>query len=89
MRGCVQYVHIGHDTAVRADDIVGVFDLDNTTTSRHTRAFLAREEQAGRVINLAPDIPVSFVVCAGEHQCVYLSQYSPATIMRSLSSVGK
>ena len=81
----MEYIHIGHDKAVRADDVVGIFDIDRTTVSRHTRRFLSREEKAGRVKNLAPDIPVSFVVCAGRDTGVYLSQYTPATIARSLS----
>ena len=44
------YLTIGKDIAVRDKSIVGIFDLDNTTTSKRTREFLARAEEAGEVI---------------------------------------
>ena len=39
------YVDIGMDLAVRASQVLGVFDLDNTSWSKRTREFLQR---AGR-----------------------------------------
>ena len=34
------YLSIGNDMAVRESSLIGIFDLDNTTTSRRTREFL-------------------------------------------------
>ena len=34
------YLSIGNDMAVRERSVIGIFDLDNTTTSRRTREFL-------------------------------------------------
>ena len=34
------YLSIGGDMAVRDRTLIGIFDLDNTTCSRDTRAFL-------------------------------------------------
>ena len=31
------YVHLGVDQVVKEDDIIGIFDLDSTTVSKHTR----------------------------------------------------
>ena len=31
------YLSIGNDMAVRERSVIGIFDLDNTTTSRRTR----------------------------------------------------
>lgn len=77
------FLHIGGDVAVRTDDIIGIFDIDNTTVSRHTRSFLSSSEKRGTVKNLAPDIPVSFVVTSsGKGEGVYLSQYSPRSLTR-------
>ena len=79
----VGFVHIGSDTAVRSDDIIGIFDIDNTTVSKHTREFLSGAERSGRVENLAPDIPVSFIVVSGEgreNEKIYFSQYSPRSL---------
>ena len=36
------YVDIGMDLAVRASQVLGVFDLDNTSWSKRTREFLQR-----------------------------------------------
>ena len=41
------YLSIGGDMAVRDRAVIGVFDLDNTSYSRHTRAFLAEAERQG------------------------------------------
>ena len=34
------YLNIGNDMAVREKSIIGIFDLDNTSTSRRTQEFL-------------------------------------------------
>ena len=36
------YLHLGGSAVVHQRDIIGVFDLDNSTSSHLTRAFLAR-----------------------------------------------
>ena len=42
------YLHLGQDVVVRQQDIVGVFDMDNTTISRYTRGYLRQAEKQGR-----------------------------------------
>lgn len=77
------YLHLGQDTIVTTDRIVGVFDLDNTTVSKHTREFLARAQKEGRVVDVTSELPKSFIVCEdGGIETVYLSQISPATLLR-------
>lgn len=84
----IGYLHIGADKAVRSDDIIGIFDIDNTTVSKHTRAFLNKAEKKGIVENLAPDIPVSFVVVSGDQEKVYFSQYSSRSLEKRLRENG-
>ena len=80
------YLHLGQDTVVSEGDIVGVFDLDNSTVSRHTRAFLAKAQKEGRVVNVSMELPKSFVVCVKNgRETVYLSQISTATLLRRAS----
>ena len=77
------YLHLGKGRVVRTDSIVGIFDLDVSSQSHLTRAYLRQAEQAGRVVNAAEDIPKSFVVCReGETSRVYLSQMACATLLR-------
>ena len=78
------YLHLGNHVAVRKTDVVGVFDLDNTSQSALTRRYLAAAEKAGRVVNAAGlELPKSFVVCTdGERQTVYLSQLNSSTLLK-------
>ena len=77
------YLHLGKGTVVNEKAIVGIFDLDITSQSHLTRAFLAAAEQAGEVENAADDIPKSFLVCCeGEQRMVYLSQMSCQTLLK-------
>jgi len=63
------YLHLGQGVVVPEADIIGIFDLDNTTSSRITRKFLSDAEKAGRVVNVSNELPNSFVVC-GEGKTV-------------------
>ena len=55
------YLDIGKDFAVRDRSIIGIFDLDNTSISRRTQAFLNHAEAEGQV---APcdGLPKSFIL---------------------------
>ena len=57
------YLNIGGDMAVREKSIIGIFDLDNTTTSKRTREFLDRAEKEGQVVP-CDDLPKAFVLTA-------------------------
>ncbi len=77
------YLHLGQNTVVRTDKIVGVFDMDNSTISKHTRAFLAKAQKEQRVVNVSLELPKSFVVCEENgRETIYISQMSPATLLR-------
>ena len=79
----MKYVYLGGDAAMEDEQIVGVFDLDNTSWSWLTRAFLKNAEQDGRVKNAAEDIPRSFVLCTDE--TVILTQPSTSTLAKRLN----
>jgi extracellular matrix regulatory protein B len=77
------YLHLGVDTVVKTESILAVCDLDNTSSSHITRDYLRRAEEAGEVINVAEDLPKSFVVCVENGQKrVYLSQLNTATLLK-------
>lgn len=77
------YLHLGQDTVVNTEQLAGVFDLDNTTISKHTRAYLAQAQQQGRVVNVSAELPKSFIVCVEEGvETVYLSQLTPGTLLK-------
>jgi len=79
----VIYLHLGQNVVVPESEILGIFDLDNTTGSKITREFLNQAEKTGRIINISEELPKSFVVCEeNERIRVYLSQLSPATLLK-------
>ena len=78
------YLHIGQNVIIPFRDVVGLFDLDNTSASRLTRSFLERAEKEGRLVNVSDDLPRSFVLCSGQAgpPVVYLCQLSTAALLR-------
>ncbi len=81
------YLHLGKGTVVPKKDIVGIFDLDITSQSHLTRAYLRGSEQRGEVVNASEDLPKSFVVCCdGEKNTVILSQMACATLLKRSES---
>ena len=80
------YLHLGQEVVVRRRDIIGVFDMDNTTVSPHTRGYLKQAEKKKQVVYVSMDLPKSFVVCSPRgrrrEQQVYIAQVSPATLKK-------
>ena len=54
------YLHLGQDVVVPASSILGVYDMDTATWSKHTRALIASMEKAGRVQSIFEDLPCTF-----------------------------
>ncbi len=80
------YLHLGQSAMIPKEDIIGVFDMDNTSWSFRTRLFLEQAEQEGRVIPVGDDLPRSFVLChVGEGEtAVYTSQLTTALLIRRM-----
>lgn len=84
------YLHLGNDVAVRKKEILGIFDLDNTSQSIVTRKYLSAAEKSGSVVNAAGlELPKSFVVCCRDgKQTVYLSQLNSSTLLKRSENPG-
>ena len=76
------YLHLGQNVMIRKQDVIGIFDLDNTTWSIHTRRFLERAEQEGRVTAVGDDLPRSFVLAqeGDGPPSVYITALSSAAL---------
>ena len=78
------YLSLGNDMAVRESTVVGIFDMDNTTTSKRTREFLKKAQEEGIVIS-CDDLPKSYVVTVEYGMTkVYESTLSSATLEKRL-----
>ena len=79
------YLPIGNDMAVRQTSVIGIFDMDNTSTSKWTRAFLSRAEQEGEVVPF-DDLPASFILTTeyGMNR-VFLSEQPTKKMVKKIS----
>lgn len=78
------YLHIGRNQMLAERRIIGIFDLEITSQSKTTRAFLDRAQQEGTVLEICDDLPKSFLVCDHPYhpQIVYLSELSSQTLQK-------
>lgn len=77
------YLHLGNDFVVKKSDIVGIFDIENTTTGKNTGYLLERAQKEGNVINVSYEMPKSFVVSMENgREKVYICQMSAATLKK-------
>ncbi len=75
------YIHLGNEMVVNDKDIIGIFDLETTTISKHSRKFLEASEKQKQVINVSYELPKSFIVTENKgNKKVYISQISTSTL---------
>ena len=78
------YLSIGNDMAVREKSIIGIFDMDNTSTSKRTQQFLNQAEKDGAIVP-CDDLPKSFILTAEYGMTrVYLTPFNTATLEKRL-----
>ena len=78
------YLNIGNDMAVRQRSVIGIFDLDNTSTSKRTRFFLEQAEKDGQVVP-CDDLPKSFVLTQEYGMTrIYLTSLSVSTLEKRM-----
>ncbi len=78
------YLSVGNDMAVRDTSIIGIFDMDNTSTSKRTREFLERSEKEGLVIP-CDDLPKAFILTEEYgFQRVHLTSLNSRTLEKRL-----
>ena len=77
------FLHLGNDCVVRKSEIVGIFDIENTSISKDTKVFLSAVAKRGKVVYVTNELPKSFVVCEREGKLTtYISQISVATLRK-------
>ncbi len=83
------YLHLGHDTVIRKEEILGIFDIDTATVSKHTRDYLAVKEKQGNCVTVSYELPGSFVVCTDKNgkETVYISQLSASALLRRTEDI--
>ncbi len=65
---------------------MGIFDLDSTTVSKHSRKFLNVAEKNGEVEAVSYELPKAFVLCnENKKNKIYLTQLSSVTLEKRAS----
>lgn len=81
------YLHLGNDCVVKTKEIIGIFDLENTSLSKDTKAFLKEVSKKGEVVYLTQDMPKSYIVTeSGGKTKIYISLLSAQTLRKRLNS---
>ena len=78
------YIHLGEETVVRGRDIIGIFDIENTSVGKHTRNFLNRSGKQNKIYTVSYEMPKSFIICSSKEDTekVYISQISASTLKK-------
>lgn len=78
------FLHLGSDVVVNEKNIIGIFDLDNTSSSKITQEFLKNSTKFDEVINVSEqDLPKSFVVCEeNKKRNIYISPIASRTLKK-------
>ena len=77
------YIQLGRDYVLNDRDIIGIFNLETTTTSPRGREFLNYAQKNGAVVSLSDELPQCYVLADGAVvDTVYLSELSPAAMRR-------
>ena len=86
----MKYLHLGKETSIEINNIVGIFDLDTSTVSKHTRSFLNICEKENRIVNVSYELPKSYILYdfSGEYS-VYLSPLNTATLIKRMTEQEK
>ena len=77
------YLHIGNNVVVNTRDVVGIFDVDNTTVSRQGKGFLPNAQKEGKIIYATEELPQSFIITENKgNTLIYISSMSTQVLMR-------
>ena len=79
------YLHLGQNTVVPENEILGIFDLDTSTVAKTTRDYLKKAQTKNEVVDISGELPKAFVVCVKDkkrQKTVYLSQLATATLQK-------
>ena len=82
------FIHIGHDTVIIDKEIIGIFDMENTTVMKKTLDYLGNAEKCSQVKNVAPyELPKSFIECEEpDGKAIYISPVSVGTILKRIEN---
>lgn len=86
------WIYLGGDFTINDKNILGVFDIENTSISQLTKDFLKHSEKEKNICYVSMNMPKSFVVCKCNRKkhsskkdtdsTVYICTVSPQTLRK-------
>ena len=81
------YLHIGNNYSVDVREIVGIFDMDNTTVTSCTKKLLDKAEKEKTLFYATDDLPKSFIITEKNgRERIYISRLSAGTLKKRILS---
>ena len=75
------YIHIGKDLVIRAEDVIGIFNLDYIKNTKEYRSFYANLEEKKQLINIAETQEKTFILVENQGKTKgYLTNIGANTI---------
>lgn len=79
------YLHIGNNFSVNTSEIVGIFDIENTTVEKCTKILLDRAEKEKKCIYTSYDMPKSFIITMKKGtEKIYITNLAASTLKKRL-----
>ncbi|MDE6780531.1 MAG: DUF370 domain-containing protein [Ruminococcus sp.] len=79
------YLHIGNNHSVDTRDVVGIFDIENTTVGKCTKKLLEYAEKNHLCVYTTYEMPKSFIITVRDgREKLYISQLSAYTLRKRL-----
>lgn len=79
------YLHIGNNYSVDVREIIGIFDMDNTTVTSCTKELLDKAQKEKRLFLATYELPKTYIITKKR---VYISQLAASTLKKRLESGG-
>ena len=71
------YIHLGENTVITDEKIIGIFDMDTSTVNKATRDYLSAAEKNGKIVYVNFELPKSFIVTDDK---IYVSPINTSTL---------
>ena len=79
------YLHIGNNYSVDVREIIGIFDMDNTTITSCTKKLLDKAEKEKRLFLATYELPKTYIITKKR---IYLSHLAASKLKNRLESGG-
>lgn len=77
------FLHIGEGKVISKKNIIGIFDLENTSVSKKTREFLRINEKKGNTEYIGYEIPKTYILEDRKHgEKVVFTNISTQTLQK-------